>query len=428
MAPRPALTRAAFWTLACLALLGLWGCGSDYTSYGEARLRRAHANLTGPVLIAVVQSSNDPNTTWQGAQLAADEFNAEGGVLGHKLELMLLDDQGDPRVGEHIARDLAANPDVVAVVGHNYSRVAIPNSIIYGVSGLTFISTGASDPRLTLLNNPYCLRTVPNDETTVRALAQYAQSHGLHRLMVLFEQGLTALAYGQDFSNLFLASAINHQLEVLQMRSFFLWQQDVRPTLLQMRRDRFDAIMLVAFMPQSAQIIKQVRRMGITQPILGGDSLYEDTMPPAAEGAAEGVVCASFYDPRRQTPANLHFVKAFRERFGQEPEVAGAHAHDAIHLLAQGIRECGSVVPIEMANAIRYLEGFQGATGTFTFNPQGDPVGKEVTLYMVKNGLFEPVGESSGAKYTATPGANQHPLKPDDGQALMQERQAPAAR
>ncbi len=388
---RPARPRGPWPILAGLVLLallaGLAGCQS-YQGEAEDRLRHAMSG-EGPVVVAVVSSSSVPNLISQGAQLAARWINDRGGVLGgRRLELIHLDDEGRLPVGEKIARRLAGNKEVVAVVGHLYSEVAVPVSIIYGASGLLFISTGATDPQFSLIPNPYSLRVVPNDGVTALAMAELAHKLGLNNLVVTFQRGLNSTFYGRSLANSFSAVAVDQGLNILHVRSFFPWQEDLRPMLAPMRHEKLDGLVAIGFLPQLGELISQARSLSMRATILGSDSLDDPDLLTLPNRAAEGVIVASFFRDDLTRPATRDFVTGFRKAFAKTPDDHAAAAFDAVMLIAAACQKAGSSVPLDLANALTYHENFPGASSVYNFSPDGDPTGRWIWFKEVKDGKF----------------------------------------
>lgn len=391
--PRAVVGRLAglFAILAGLAVLvgvvGLPGC-QRYQANNQDRVRHALRGR-GPLVIAVVASSSAPNLTWEGAQLAAKQINARGGVLkGRQIQVRRLDDQGRLSVAEGLARKLADDEEVAVVVGHVYSEVAVPVSIIYGVSGLLFISTGATDPQLSLIPNPLSLRVVPNDGETALALAELARKLGLTNLVVMFQRGLYGTFYGQSLSGYFSAVAGDHGLNVLHVRSFFPWQDDLRPMLAPLRKEKIDGLVTIGFLPQAGQLISQARGLSIRATILASDSLDDSGLLKLPNQAAEGVIVASFFRPDLDRAATRAFVADFQRAYGKPPDDNAAATFDAVNLIAAAAQSAGSSVPLDMANAITYMENVQGAASRYNFDPDGDPIARWIWFKEVMDNRF----------------------------------------
>lgn len=152
------------------------------------------------IVIALVRTKADDNLFLEGAKLAIKEINDLGGVLtDRKIIPLIHDDVGKADVGQKIAREMAYNLDVIAVIGHRFSSVAIPVSITYEKNGIVFISTGSTTPTLTAHKSQYIFRNIPSDKIIGKALAKFTKREGFKNIAVFFERG----AYGKRLSGFF---------------------------------------------------------------------------------------------------------------------------------------------------------------------------------------------------------------------------------
>ncbi len=150
-------------------LLFFLACGSDTMS--EKRAKKAAASQ-GDIIIGIVRTSVSSNFFQEGVNMAVEEINQRGGVLGKKIRTIIHDDMKDPRKAEIIAEKLAGNDDLIAVIGHGSSNTAIPVSVIYEKAGIIFISYGAKDPDLTLYSGKYTFRNIPTQKNFGHEMAR----------------------------------------------------------------------------------------------------------------------------------------------------------------------------------------------------------------------------------------------------------------
>jgi len=246
------------------------------------------------IVIALVETSANENLFKEGALLAIDELNQKGGILiEQKIIPLIYDDQGKPDIGQKIAKKIARNLDVIAVIGHRFSSVAIPVSITYEKEGILFISTGSTNPMLTAHKNQYIFRNIPNDKDIGQALAKFAKRQGFKKIAVLFERG----DYGKRLSEFFKEEARKQGITIFQTRSYFNNERDFRALIEGAQSAQIDAIFLAGFLPQAAEVIKQTRTMGIYAPFIGGDSLENPDLWLKAEMDAIGTYVASVFEP-----------------------------------------------------------------------------------------------------------------------------------
>lgn len=102
------------------------------------------------------------NLLKEGLDLALDEVNAAGGVLGAQVELIPFDDQNMLFAGGLAAYEVVSDPQICAVIGHSSSSISISNSLIYHFYGLLMFSPYATNPALTKQGLPYVFRNIPD--------------------------------------------------------------------------------------------------------------------------------------------------------------------------------------------------------------------------------------------------------------------------
>jgi branched-chain amino acid transport system substrate-binding protein len=340
------------------------------------------------IVIALVESSKETNTSLfkKGALLAIDELNQKGGILVERKIIPLeYDDQGDPDVGKKIAIKIAHNLDVIAVIGHRLSSVAIPVSITYEKEGIVFISIGSTTPMLTARKNQYIFRNIPNDEDIGKALAEFAKRQGFKNILVLFERG----DYGRRLSEFFKEEAIKQGMTIFKTRSYFNKERDFRALI--EGAQTIDAIFLAAFLPKAAEVIKQTRSMGIYAPFISGDSLENPGLWDNAEMDAIGTYVASVFDPDYSKKSKA-FVKRFQDKYKQPPDAKAAQGYDAVNLIAWAIENNRTTVPIEIATALRYMKKWENVVGPYRFKPNGDITSRTIHIKVLSpSGQFKKI-------------------------------------
>jgi branched-chain amino acid transport system substrate-binding protein len=133
--------------------------------------------------------------------------------------------------------------------------------------------------------------------------------------------------------------------------------------------------------------------MGVTVPILGGDGLDSSQLWEIAGKASEGTIVASHFHPDVPRPEVKHFIAAFQEKYGVLPDVWAAQGYDAVNLLASAMEKGTTTIPHKVAEVLRSAKDWPGVTGLYTFDENGDAVGKNVIKKIVRNGRFEYLDE-----------------------------------
>ncbi len=311
-------------------------------------------------------------------------LNVGGGVLvGRKIIPKFYDDEGKAKIGRKIAQDISKNTDIVAVIGHNFSSVAIPISIIYEQNGIVFISTGATNPLLTAYKRTYIFRNIPSDKKIGKALAKFSRQYNFRRIAIIFERGY----YGKRLAEFFTVEAENQDIEIVATRSFFQKNEeeelDFRTLLSEIRELHFDAIFIASYVNKATKIINQARGMGISVPFIGGDSLDNLGLWEQAKLNSVGTFVASVFDPNLSAKSKT-FIDNFKAKFdGEMPDTDAAQAYDATKLLAWSIKNGGSTIPLEIATSLRYAKTWENIVGPYKFTLKGDVVGRPIYIKML---------------------------------------------
>lgn len=376
-----------YWRLFILStwVLSLVACSSA-DDPKQARALRAKT-ATGDIVIGAAWAwEGAKGQLWRGIELAVDEINASGGVLNRRIRIVKEDDESSLVKGRKVAQQFAENLDMVAVIGHQSSYVALPAAATYQAAGLVYLTPGASSYQLNDQGYDLVFRTAPSNRSIGAQMATYMAQKGYRRVILFYEK----VKSNQDMANYFEQHAKDLNMTVVDRRSFPNGAQDFSSTI-QNWNDlyRFDALFLAGDMPEGAAFVAQARKMGFTAPIISGDGLDTAQFITAAGDASEGVVLPETFvhDPSR--PAYSRFYTLFTQKYQTPPRTNHARGYDAVHVIAQAIRQANSTEPDKIAKALHATRGWHGATGEFTFDDKGDIPDKPIGLKVIRDGKFE---------------------------------------
>jgi branched-chain amino acid transport system substrate-binding protein len=322
-----------------------------------------------------------------GVQMAVDEINEAGGILGRQIELVPRDDQLSLRESRLVAQELAEDSSITAVIGHGYSDKALAVAPLYEFNGLIMMSPSATTPDLTRMGYHYIFRNVINDLESGRQLARFAYSEGYRRVVILYEAG----DYGRQLSNVFENEANVLNMTIVDRRPYQS-ARSFEPIIDDWSSEDFedfDSIFIAGFNPVAAQFIRDARRARIRQPIIGSDGLNTSDLWSIARESSIGMVVASYYHP--DTPdANVQsFIDRYHARYNDEPDTWSALGYDTVYIIAEAIKQANSTVPSEVADQLHHITNLAGVTGDYTFDDNGDVVNKSLILVVQQKEAFE---------------------------------------
>ena len=373
--------------LALTASAAVTGCGP--TDPAALRVERA-AQTEGDLVIGVAWpwEARTAGLYAEGLEMAVDEVNADGGVLGRRLQLVKEDDGGSVDGGRLVAQRFADDPDVVAVIGHLNSHVSIPAADIYERGGLLMLTPASTAPQLTRRGHTRVFRSVHNDEDVGRHMVGLAADNGWRRVYVVYVR----TAYGEGLATAFESAAVDQRVSVVGRAAYGSDGSGLDAVVRDIRQSAgargVDAVFLAGVPPEAGAAIATLRRGGVRVPVFGGDALDTVELIESAEGAAEGVYVASVFHPDDPSAETQAFRQAFEARYGEAPDSWAARGYEAVRVLVQGVEAAGTAAPDAVAAALRE-SGAAGVTGPFRFDDKGDVVGKRLVTAVVRGGRFE---------------------------------------
>ena len=311
-----------------------------------------------------------------GAQLAVEESSKAFKDLGYDLVLVPQDDQAKPEVGVANARNMVADPEVLVIVGHFNSGVALPSSEVYKDAMLTMISPANTATEITDRGYPNVNRVCGRDDVQGPVGARFtAQDLKLKSVYIIHDKTL----YGQGVAENFRNEAKKLGLTVLgfdgtEERANF------SPMIIPLKAKNPDLVYFGGIYHQGGLLLKQLREKGVKAKFMGPDGLDSAEMAKIAGSAVVGSYYTSVAGPPDAYPETAAFAKKYKQRFGKETESFGMYGYDAtlvgIKAIEGWIKANGGKKPsrADVVTAVRKLKNFKGVTGSIEFDNKGDPV------------------------------------------------------
>lgn len=361
-----------------------------------------------PIKIGVVQNltgawASIDGPSWNGMQLAIEEINKSGGVLGRQLEAICVDTKADESEVVSAVTRLVEKEKVSVIVGYGDTHWVLAAAPIAIESNLPFITPGATHPRIPERTGAWlaCF----GDNVQGAAIAEYAtRKDGLKKAANWVD---TACDFSVAVCTYF-ADAFEHSGGEIVYEDFFEtnWvDYSSMVARLKARQDKgeVDCVHIGAIPGNVGLIVKQLREGGVTVPILGADGFDTPSLVDVGGDYAEGVLFATHVSLSSSDPLVRGFVNNYKEKWGVEPENAfAALGYDSIKLLAQAINLAGSAEPSKIEAGLGMVKDLPGVTGNITYLKGSKVPQKEVSILVVKNGVFETV-ENLSPSYIPAP-------------------------
>lgn len=330
----------------------------------------------------------------KGLDLAAEEINAAGGVLGGPLTLVYRDDESRPDVGAAAAEDLIQNEGVRLIIGAVSSHVTEAVAEVAQKNSVVLISPSASEPKLSTAGD-YIFRNYPSDIIEGTAMAEFAKTNGVRKVVIFaIEEN-----FGTGLTEVFRRRFESKSRTVLETFNFPSdASSDVfAPMIEQVRELEPQGVYIIAYVDQMAALLMQLKEAGCMALKMGSGAVTEDTLALAGDAADHLVYAKLELDIESKNPKVASFVEAYTAKYGSSPDVFAAHAYDALTAMVMAIEEAQMAHPDSVKLQLLNLD-FEGAAGKTAFDERGD-VTRYPQLFVLHEGkpvLFDKFNEAGG--------------------------------
>lgn len=322
--------------------------------------------------------------TKDGVELAVEEINKAGGVLGKTIEIVYGDDKGDSKEAVSVAQKFASDKSIVGIVGHFFSGATLAAGPIYQQNQIPTIAVASTNPEVANIGD-YVYRINVGDNYQGSQLAQLLFDKGYTRATVIYDNS----DYGKGVSDVFTNSFTELGGKVLLNESYLGGQdKDFSLILTKVKNSETEVIVLVSYYTEASLIIQQAKNLGIGVPFYASDSLYTDDFLKLAGDAANGVHVVCYFHESDPSEAAQEFVKKFEAKYNKKVDSWSPYAYDAMYVMADAINRAGTTDGPAIRDAIAATEGLQGATGITNFKGAREPVGKDLIILVVKDGEY----------------------------------------
>ncbi len=358
-------------------LLGLVAAAALASAAAQAESVRIGFNvpLTG-------FAAADGKSALTGAELAVEQANADGGVDGKTVELVVYDDQASPKEAAPIATKLASQDKVNIAISGSYSGATRAAAGVFQENGIPYISAYAVHPGITRTGD-FVFRTSFVGEVQGRAGAKLAgDGLGKKRAVLITMKN----DFGKSLAAGFREAADKFGIEILAEYEYGIKDRQFGPIVSKVKSDNPEVIYASGYFFTAGPLVAQLRGAGIEAPIIGQEGYDSQKFIEIAGPAAEGVIITTSLDRDSEVAETKDFIAAFEEKAGYKSDMVAASGHTAVKVAVAALRKAGSEDRKAIRDAIAGLT-LQASTGEISFNDLGE-VRKDVQVQVVKDGAW----------------------------------------
>ena len=343
------------------------------------------------VKIGFLYSPPDPGTTRNGAELAVALANAAGGINGIPIELLIRDDKKDPALSVQYAEELI-NTGVSAIVGPDYSLLAIPVGDVIQEHGIPMVTTYPTNPEVPE-NKNFSFMGAYTDPYQAGVMADFAiQELGATTAAVLTETDGT---YSQRLTEVFIEEFTAQGGTIVVHQFYETDATNFTPQLMAIAsvKPAVDVVFLPGLGPEFLLIVKQAKAADINIPgtFLGGDGWDRPDLVEIAGTAAEGSFFANHFSPEgppeqlgRET---IQFITAYTSRFGISPDGPASLGYDAVNIIIEAMKRAPDLTPGAIRDQVQATQNYRGATILSHFDENRHAI-KSAVINTVKDGAI----------------------------------------
>jgi branched-chain amino acid transport system substrate-binding protein len=333
----------------------------------------AGAHAVEPIKIGVVNMLTGPlaeggSFQVNGLQLALEDVNKAGGILGHPVELRT-EDNASTNPGTVLAfSKLFTDPAIKAIVGPIASTQIQAASPAIAKAGIPTM-IGGTDPSLTRVNNKWVFRARPNDLYSSKVIADF----GVNTLKLK----KWAIVHATDAFGQGGAKALTDALQALGVtpildQGYTSNSQDFAPIVLAIKKSGADVLGTYMTIPADQAIFaKQLRQLGVNIQWVGSPTTATVTTRTLAGAALYGTYAVADFNAESNEAAR-EFARRYRERFGIDPDGFASWSYDALQILTLAMNSANSTEPEAIRKAILAIKGYKGLEGTYEYDARGD--------------------------------------------------------
>jgi branched-chain amino acid transport system substrate-binding protein len=312
------------------------------------------------------------------AELAVEDINNKGGLLGKKLTLIPQDDKAQPTEAVNIAHMFASRTDIIGVIGYPNSGNAIPASKIFYERGIPYIATTPTNSLLTKQGFKNVFRFAPTDDMQGISAAEFIFNKLNARSVVIIHDNT---AYGKGIALYVKEHFQSLGGKVLLFDALTPGEKDYRSILLKAARYKPEAIFYGGMMREGAILVRQAEELGLKFKFVFGDGCFDEQFKKLAGTDCKNVYISFLAPPWETVPTAKEFVKKYQERYGSVPPFA-PYGYDAVMVLAEAIKRSKSLDREKIIKALRDPTFVvQGVTGEIKFDENGQTPGRRFYFY-----------------------------------------------
>ncbi|ACM37519.1 MULTISPECIES: branched-chain amino acid ABC transporter substrate-binding protein [Rhizobium/Agrobacterium group] len=337
------------------------------------------------IIVGVGGPLTGPNAAFgaqlqKGAEQAAADINAAGGINGEKIKIVLGDDVSDAKQGVSVANKFVAD-GVKYVIGHFNSGVSIPASDVYAENGILQITPASTNPKFTERGMWNTFRTCGRDDQQGAVAGKYiAEKFKGVKVAVIHDK----TPYGQGLADETKKAMNGLGVKEVIYEGITPGEKDYSALIAKMKEAGVGIVYFGGLHTEAGLILRQMADQGVKATLMSGDGITSNELASIAGDAVNGTLMTFPPDPRNN-PNAKDAVKKFRDA-GFEPEAYTLYSYAALQIIAEAAKAAGSTDAEKVAETMKAKGPFTTVIGSIGFDAKGDITRPDYVMYTWKKG------------------------------------------
>jgi len=329
-----------------------------------------------------------------GTELAVEDINNAGGILGMKVEVLYEDTQSKKEVVPNVVRKLIEQDKVIALLGEVASSNSIAAAPVLKQFKRPAIAPTSTNPKVTMdpedlsKVNPYYFRACFIDPLQGTVMANFAYNKlGKRKAALIYN---IAQDYNKGLAQYFKQRFTELGGIIVAEETYPDQTQDFKPQLTKIKAQNPEIIISPNTYAETGLILRQANELGMTQVFMAGDASHAPkVIEIAGQEAAQNLYLTTLYVSDDPDPKAQAFAKKYRDKYNEEPNSNSCFSYEAMMVLAEAIKKAGKLDPEAIRDALESIRDVDVPSGKFTMDPgTHNPLNKPVVVIKVKDNGF----------------------------------------
>jgi branched-chain amino acid transport system substrate-binding protein len=326
-------------------------------------------------------------------EMIVEEVNAEGGILGRPVEVIIKDSGANPEKAISFAKQLIEEEQVAAIIGPSTSGESMQIKELCQKAGTPLLSCAAAEAIVDPVAS-YVFKTPQKDSYVARWIFETMQDMDINKIGVVAAN----TGFGNAGKGQLEKYAPEYGIEILIAETYDSAATDLTSVLTKLKAQGVDAVVNWSIVPAQSIVPKNMKQLGMDIPLFQSHGFGNIKYVEAAGKAAEGIIfpCGRLLvaeklpdsDPQKETL--VAYKTNYESKYNEAVSTFGGHAYDALMIALEAIKNAGSAERSAIRDAVENIDAFPGTGGVFDFSPEDhNGLGMDsIIMLTVKNGEF----------------------------------------